>query len=85
MVANDLEGFAKHLCDRDNWKNVPDDRFKRRKAFLENAVAEKKKKDEEGKRAAPSAVPGPSRIGAPAPVFSPGGARPAQPGAGRTL
>jgi hypothetical protein len=38
IVANDLEGLAKAMADRSNWKSVPDDRFSRRRAFMESAV-----------------------------------------------
>ena len=42
IVANDLEGFAKAIANEKYWvdgKNVPLDRFKRRRAFIEEAVA----------------------------------------------
>jgi hypothetical protein len=45
IVANDLEGFAKTMGDAANWPNVPQDRFNRRKKFLEDAVLAKKEKD----------------------------------------
>jgi hypothetical protein len=45
VVANDLESFSKLLGDRENWKNVPEDRFKRRKAAMDAAVEEKKRRD----------------------------------------
>lgn len=44
IVANDLEGFAKAIANEKYWvdgKNVPLDRFKRRRAFIEEAVAKK--------------------------------------------
>jgi hypothetical protein len=67
VVTNDLDGFAKSLCDRDNWKNVPQDRFKRRKEFLERAVEDKKK---DAKKAPPSNAQPPTP-GAPPPAYSP--------------
>jgi hypothetical protein len=45
IVDNDLEAFAKAVNNPANWSNVPKDRFDRRKAFLDAAVAEKKKQD----------------------------------------
>ena len=42
VAANDLEGFAKQLADAALWAKVPPDRFKRRKKFLEDAVARRK-------------------------------------------
>ena len=41
IVANDLAGFAKAIADEKYWtdRGVPLDRFKRRKAFMEAAVA----------------------------------------------
>lgn len=42
VVANDLVGFARTLCDREHWPGVPQDRFDRRKRFLEEAVAERR-------------------------------------------
>lgn len=55
IVANDLRGFAKQICDRDNWKNVPNDRFRRRKEAIEAAVAELDKKESKKKSAASAA------------------------------
>jgi hypothetical protein len=54
VVNNDLEGFAKALGDRDNWKNVPKDRFDRRKQFIDAAVADMKTKQ---KLAQPASIP----------------------------
>ena len=45
VVANDLEGFAAAVSKKENFLNVPADRFKRRKELLDAAVAEKAKKD----------------------------------------
>ena len=42
VAANDLEGFAKQLADAALWAKVPSDRFKRRKKFLEEAVAKRR-------------------------------------------
>jgi hypothetical protein len=47
VSANDLDGFTKVMSDKDNWKNVPADRFKRRKEFLEDALAAKKAKEKQ--------------------------------------
>jgi hypothetical protein len=38
VVKNDLRGLAAVLADRDNWLNVPEDRFQRRAKFA-NATA----------------------------------------------
>lgn len=45
VSKNDFEGFVKVMTDKSHWKNVPKDRFDRRKKFLENALLEKKKAD----------------------------------------
>jgi len=37
VVNNDLDSFRKAVINKANWSNVPDDRFTRRKRFLENA------------------------------------------------
>jgi hypothetical protein len=42
VAANDLESFAKQLADETLWAKVPPDRFKRRKKFLEEAVARRR-------------------------------------------
>ena len=39
VVKNDLEAFTKLLCDRSQWKNVPQDRFERRAKFLQAELA----------------------------------------------
>ncbi len=39
VAANDLPGFAARVTDRGNWPNVPQDRFDRRRAFVETALA----------------------------------------------
>ena len=40
VAANDLPGFAGRVADRDNWPNVPADRFNRRRDFVQEAVAQ---------------------------------------------
>jgi hypothetical protein len=42
---NDLETMTRIISDRDNWQNVPKDRFERRKKFMEEALKEKGRKD----------------------------------------
>lgn len=37
IVANDLDGLTKVMADQSNWPSVPQDRFQRRKAFMESA------------------------------------------------
>ena len=61
IVANDLEGFTKHLSDKENWKNVPQDRFERRVKFLKNALDEKQKAEKAKQKPgpAPSSTPSP--------------------------
>jgi hypothetical protein len=39
VAKNDGRAFAAQICARDNWPNVPSDRFNRRKAFCERAFA----------------------------------------------
>ncbi len=41
-AENNLTELAKLMANREKWKNVPDDRFKRRKEFLENAATPKR-------------------------------------------
>ncbi|WDE04367.1 hypothetical protein SG34_023985 [Thalassomonas viridans] len=36
VAANDLDGYKQVLTTRENWPNVPQDRFNRRMAFLES-------------------------------------------------
>ena len=38
IVANDVAGLAKAMADKSIWKNVPPDRFERRKTFMAEAV-----------------------------------------------
>ncbi|HYJ31122.1 MAG TPA: hypothetical protein VEW25_12370 [Allosphingosinicella sp.] len=38
LAANDLAGLKKAMASRANWSAVPDDRFKRRNAFLATAT-----------------------------------------------
>ena len=38
IVAKDVTGLAKVMADRAIWKNVPPDRFERRKAFMEEVL-----------------------------------------------
>ena len=71
VVDNDIEAFAANLCNRDNWKNVPEDRFKRRKAFLEKALDDRMKADKITASVTVSAKPLPPKIGAPTPVIVP--------------
>ncbi len=37
IADNDLEAFKKVMLDKTKWSNVPEDRFNRRKKYLENA------------------------------------------------
>ena len=37
IADNDLEAFKKVMLDKTKWPNVPEDRFNRRKKYLENA------------------------------------------------
>ena len=39
VAGNDLEAFAGEIGDRERWPNVPQDRFERRKAVCEAAIA----------------------------------------------
>ena len=39
LVKNDLKGLAATMADKNIWKNVPPDRFKRRNDFLKKALA----------------------------------------------
>ena len=39
LVANDVKGLAACMAAKANWKNVPADRFKRRKDFIAKAAA----------------------------------------------
>ena len=39
LVKNDLKGLAATMADKNIWKNVPADRFKRRNDFLKKALA----------------------------------------------
>lgn len=48
VVANDLPAFAKALGDRSLWPDVPQNRFERRKVFIEKAAAEFEKRKKEG-------------------------------------
>lgn len=57
VSENDLRGFAKQICDRDNWKNVPNDRFRQRKEAMEAAIAELDKKESKKKSAIPASPP----------------------------
>ena len=43
VVNNDIESLAAALSKKDNWKNVPKDRFDRRVEYMNKAVEEKKK------------------------------------------
>jgi len=43
LATNDLEHLAAVLSKRENWPNVPQDRFNRRKDFINKAVDEMKK------------------------------------------
>ena len=52
---NDLEAFAKVISDQTEWNNVPKDRFERRKTFIQAALAEKKRLDNQK----PKPRPGP--------------------------
>ena len=45
IVENDLAEFTKQMGDIKNWANVPKDRFDRRKALLDGALAKKKQAD----------------------------------------
>ena len=38
-ARNDLAGLAQVMKQRTNWPNVPKDRFERRVAFLDKALA----------------------------------------------
>jgi hypothetical protein len=38
VVKADLKGLAEVMADREKWANVPEDRFKRRAAFMKNAA-----------------------------------------------
>jgi len=40
IVNDDLAAFAREISDQENWPNVPDDRFDRRKAFCDTALSE---------------------------------------------
>ena len=42
VVRNDLAGFAKALADPTLWTKVPTDRFRRRRKFIEGALAQRK-------------------------------------------
>lgn len=48
VADNDLEALAQDMSDTELWKNVPAERFKARKAMLDEAV--RKKKDQEAKQ-----------------------------------
>jgi len=45
VASNDLEGLAQALSDASNWRNVPKDRFERRRTYIQAAVAEKRKQE----------------------------------------
>ena len=38
IVANDLNAFKKEIIKKSNWKNVPEDRYKRRKSYIEKEI-----------------------------------------------
>jgi hypothetical protein len=40
IVDDDLGAFAREIGDQENWPNVPDDRFNRRKAFCDAALSQ---------------------------------------------
>lgn len=40
-VKNDLKGLAEVMANREHWKNVPNDRFNRRNAYLQQALGRK--------------------------------------------
>ncbi len=42
IVDNDLEAFKKEIVKKANWTNVPEDRFNRRKLYIEKAPLQKK-------------------------------------------
>lgn len=44
IVDNDLDAFKKEIMKDSNWSNVPEDRFKRRKRFIEKASSTSTKK-----------------------------------------
>lgn len=44
IADNDLDAFKKEIVKESNWTNVPADRFKRRKRFIEKSVSKPKKK-----------------------------------------
>lgn len=44
IVDNDLDAFRKEIVKKSNWKNVPEERFQRRKRFMEKATVSKAKK-----------------------------------------
>lgn len=44
IADNDLDAFKKEIVKKSNWQKVPEDRFKRRKNFIEKAITTTKKK-----------------------------------------
>lgn len=44
-ASDDLEGLAAQMADRDAWSNVPNDRFERRRDYLQEAVEERRIED----------------------------------------
>lgn len=45
LVNNDLAGFAELMADEDQWGNVPDDRFARRRDYAQEALEERQIED----------------------------------------
>lgn len=43
IADNDFEAFKKEIVKKSNWPKVPEDRFKRRKIFIEKVVSSSKK------------------------------------------